>query len=57
MEVLDLKDEDLIIDLKLGKVGDIRNIYEANAANLVVAQPDHLKAQKSEHGHGHGHHP
>lgn len=33
MEVLSLSDQDLIIDLKLGNPRDIRNLYDANAAN------------------------
>lgn len=35
MEVLGLKDEDLIVDLKLGAVSDIKNLYEANQLRSI----------------------
>ena len=34
MQLLDIKDEDMIIDFKFGNTQSIHNLFAANAANL-----------------------
>lgn len=43
MEVLGLKDEDLIVDFKMGGVEEIKNMYQANQRNNLEITAGILK--------------